>query len=476
MIENNRKYSNTICFFIAIIGCVAYISLMFNNNLWMDEAFSAVLVKGSFSQVMERSAADTLPPLYNILNFLFTSIFGFHAWSLRLASVLPMIACLLISATVIRKHFGALTSSIYSLCLISMPQFLYYGLEIRMYALGLMFVTISGISTILIVQKIFENREIPLPYYICIILGVIGAGYTHHFAFVSSGLLFLPLILFSFIKKSNTHKYLLNILICIVCTIVLYIPCLITTLKQMKRVSGYFTMPDMSVGFIISCFKLPFITKLTPLSLLLILLFLITFIYALIGLDKSFSKPSIGLMSILLIDVYLDTLIFGVLATKILNSNIFTDRYLVPSLGLFWLGFALSLSQLCQNTEKKVFRTAAICFLLILTLWSYVMQFKEEYKPGVNEMVTYFTENVAPNDSYIIYEDNYQIEICFRYYFPNFHKVDDPKDANPAGHLYYLYVPGFEDKQKEILSSYANPEEIKDFSFDRYKFTLYKLY
>lgn len=475
-----RDYKDVLCIGLAVIGAGLYISLMFNNNVWMDEAFSAVIVRGNLQQVLERSAADTLPPLYNILNYIITSLFGYNTYSLRVCSVLPMIICLALSAFVIRKHFGALCSVLYSLCLMGMPQLLYYGEEIRMYALGLLFVTISGICTILILKAHFSQADKPKhKYYIFLVLATVLSGYTHHFAFVSSGLVFIPLLLFALVHKRQDYKCIRNILLCIFASLILYIPCLLTTLKQMKKVSGYFSMPDMSVKFIASCFKMPFITNCTVLSVLLMGIFAFAILYSIIQMFKRYGKDDSCLYNILalvLIDVYLDTLIFGVLATKALKSNIFTDRYLVPGLGLLWLGFSIAAADFCKKTDKALISYTATAFLLVTVIWDYSLQLKEEYRIGVDEMREYFAQNITSEDTYIIYENDYQIEICFRYYFPDFKKTELNNLHQTNGHVYYLYVPGFEQDKKEILAAFADAKLIKDFSFDRYEFTLYMLY
>ncbi|MBR1875615.1 MAG: hypothetical protein IJ805_00745, partial [Lachnospiraceae bacterium] len=83
---------------MALTASAVYLSLIFNDNVWVDEAFTAVLVRGSFKEMMARSAADTLPPLYNILAWLMTEIFGYGTLQLKLTSVIPLISLFFFSA------------------------------------------------------------------------------------------------------------------------------------------------------------------------------------------------------------------------------------------------------------------------------------------------------------------------------------------------------------------------------------------
>lgn len=456
------KRINPIIAFQLILGIYVYFSLIFNDNVWMDEAFSAVLAKGTLKEVLERSAADTLPPLYNLLNFFTTKLLGCHTWSFKLMSVLPMLGCIIISAVFLSKTADIKTSLLYTCCLCAMPQLLYYGVEIRMYALGLFFVTGTGFFAFCSQydKRIFSRENIAL------MLFTLGAGYTHHFAFVSAAFIHLFLLL-TVRDRAALKKRLLSIAV----IAVLYIPCLFTTLQQMGRVSGYFTMPDITPAFIITCIKMPFITNQTILSAILMLTFTVVTGY---GIYLCFFKKSIAARNgLILIAVYPATLLFGAAATILLKTNIFTDRYLVPSLGLLWLGFCLIAGEL---TKYIKYSTAILfCLIFIIFCQDYNIAYKTEYKPGVQKMLTYFDKNINKNDGYIIYEDNYQIEICFRYYFPDFTIYRDITAADCPGDLYYLQVDGYSDKIKEVIDAGYIPAYVDNFSFDRYSFKLYKL-
>lgn len=439
-----------------LIGAGLYVSLIFNNNLWMDEAFSAALLRGSMSDVLARSASDTLPPLYNVLNKIMVTVLGYHPWAMKLTSVIPMILCMLLGATTVRRLFGDVVSLLYITCLWGMPGLLYYGVEIRMYALGLFFVTACGIFA----YDYFCSRS--RASFILMTLSAVLCGYTHHFALVSAGFVYL-ILLAAFIigKRSCLTGWIASVIICAA----LYLPCMLTTLEQMKRVSGYFTMPDISVHTVIQCFKQPFITQNSILSAVLLALFSLTLVLGI--LRKNIS-------GLLFISVYPLTLFFGCLATVLLKSNIFTDRYLVPSLGLLWLGFAIIMADIFTLAPAPLYGAVA-AVILLCTLKTYSVRLVDEYKSGVEDMIAYFNENISEDDAYIIYEDNYQIEICFRYYFPDFAKTKWNKAQSVTGSLYYLEVPGFEDDMKKITENGYSSLYLGDFSFDRYSFKLYRL-
>lgn len=89
----------------AIILSAVFLSLVWNNNVWMDEAFTASLVHTDIAGVIKRSMADTLPPLYNILLKLSTDLFGYSTYVMKVTSVVPMILTIALGATTVRKRF-----------------------------------------------------------------------------------------------------------------------------------------------------------------------------------------------------------------------------------------------------------------------------------------------------------------------------------------------------------------------------------
>ncbi len=442
---------------LVLLGSCIYISLIFNNNLWLDEAFSAALIRTDMAGVLKASANDTLPPLYNILNKLMTMLFGYHSYVMKFNSVLPMILTMVLGPTLIRKHFGFRTAVIFLLCMWGMPYLLYYGVEIRMYSWGLFFVTASGVWAYDYYQT---RRKLSAA---CFILFSLGAGYTHHFAFVSVGMVYLFLLIALFVTERKRCK---EWLVLLAITILAYLPCFFTTLQQMKKVNGYFSMPEITPAFLLKCLRYPFVTEFTPLSIALLLVFFAVPVFVL-GKER---RPSIlfpGLWGIL---CFYGTLTFGAAVSLLFSGNIFSDRYLVPSLGLFWLGFAVFAGHL-----SKKYTVIILLILLLTTGKTYSAQFQAEYKPGVEDMIIFVNANMGPEDSYLIYEEDYQIEICFRYYFPDFHKTDWDSASKSRGTLWYLSVPGQESHLEEIAAHGYKAENRGSFSFDRYTFELFKL-
>ena len=227
--KKSSKINENVTAAVAVIVLSAvFLSLVWNNNVWMDEAFTASLVHTDMAGVLKRSMADTLPPLYNIILKLTTTAFGYTIPVMKITSVVPMILTLVIGATTVRRRFGIRTALLFMVFITCMPLMLYYGVEIRMYSLGFFFATASGIYAYEVIAE--PSRRT----WTAFTLFSVMAGYSHHFAFVTVAFSYLFLLLYHIIVKRDRIK---NWFKCLAATFILYLPCLIVTLRQFSRVS-----------------------------------------------------------------------------------------------------------------------------------------------------------------------------------------------------------------------------------------------
>ncbi len=396
----DQKKENLILILLAVASAVIYFSLIFNNNVWMDEAFTASLVKTDLPGVLERSMNDTLPPLYNILLKLTTDIFGYRIPVMKGLSCLFMVLTIILSAPVIRKNFGFKSTVIYIIALTIMPNMLFFGAEIRMYSLGFMFATLSGVTA-------FECvREKKPSSFVCFVLSSVLAGYSHHFAFVTVGFVFLFLLIYYLLFCRAELKYWF---FSVSSTLILYIPCLIVTLKQLKQVSGYFSMPEITPGVFIKYMRYPYTVGFTPLTLLLSFTVLILLFRLLSDLKNE--RDLTGLFSLSCFLIYYGVLVFGTIVSKLMTANIFVDRYLFFSTGLLWLFFSIEAGKL----KKPLF-----LFIIVLEVLIGAVSFKNalasEYAEGADELIAFLHENVKEGDLLYTIEDAEGLSLSLPFY------------------------------------------------------------
>lgn len=132
---------------------------------------------------------------------------------------------MIIACTYVKRNFGFICA----LILITMSSLtnsaLTYNLEVRMYALGALFVLIAFLALYEIIKHNHFN------HWIIFVLSSLGAAYTHYYALISVAFFYLVMLLLSYSKKDYRKTTTLACLI----TIIAYLPWLIILLKAFER-------------------------------------------------------------------------------------------------------------------------------------------------------------------------------------------------------------------------------------------------
>ncbi len=457
------KKPESLLFITAVFGSILYISLIFNDNLWVDEAFTASLIRGSLGDVVRDTVHDTLPPFYNLLGKLLTTLFGYSSTILKFSSCIPLILLIFFGGKRVYDVFGFYTAFLFQLFLFTEPYFLYYAVEIRMYSFGMFSCGMAGACFAALLSDPVPDKKQLRGF----VLYTVFSGYIHHYALVSCGMMWLILLILLIVRKDRDG---LRVFIkSLACFLILYLPGLILTVYQVKNASSYFTMAPLSLKSFLGDLRYPFVTNITPLSALLLLSVLAAAALGILTVKRSFT--GLCLLSIL----YL-TLLFGYLTSLLAGRSIFTARYLIPSLPVLWMGCAVLIGRLADETGKT--RLLLYLFLLVTActgVFGYLKTFREEYRPGVEEMKAYFNNNTGSDDACLFSEDPPEIEICFRYYFPYLKKTKWKNAAETKGKLFLIQPDGEEPPLERCRKYGYNPIYIGDYSFDRYSFSLYEL-
>ena len=128
-----------------------------------------------------------------------------------------------------------------------------------------------------------------------------------------------------------------------------------------------------------------------------------------------------------------------------------------------------------KNIEKVIIPVIIIVILILSGITDYVCTFREEYSGDTAGMLAFFDENLQKDDGYIIFEDNYQIEWCLKYYEPGLKKYDPGKLDRIKGKIWCFTAPGYEDNLDEMPVKAYNKDYKGELSFDRYRFSVYTL-
>lgn len=479
--NTNNKNKSIIPYIVAAVCAIAYISLMNNENVWLDEAFTATLVHTDLAGVLSRSASDTLPPMYNIILWAMTSLFGYKVAVMKLTSVIPMLFVLVLGVTVVRRRFGDIISSLFAICVTGMPLMLFFGMEIRMYSMGFWFATASGIFA-------YEYlRDSGVKNFALFVLSSVLAGYTHHFAFVTVGFVFLFLLIYYIIADRAHIKRWFT---AVGATLILYIPCLIVTIRQIKSVNGYFSMPEVTLKVFLKYIVYPYVVGFTPATLLLMALVAALLLMLLLRAVRDRKLSGEEYYALACFFTFYGVLVFGSVVSKIMTANIFVDRYLFFATGLLWLGVAILAENAAKDLkEHGIFAYIAIFAVTIFAfIFSYRNQFRLEYGNSALEEKAYLSEEVSEGDVLYTIEDNYELAYCLPFYVILTHDNEDLTHygnistaldvCEEADSVMWIAVSGGKSIPQEVIvqldeRGFDITKEM-DMDFDRYKCELYK--
>jgi hypothetical protein len=154
------------------------------QDIWGDEAFSIWLSSRPLSEVVA-GGADTHPPLYPFLLFVWLRLAGLSPLAVRLLSAGIGTLTVPVLYGLGRHVFGRPTAVVAALLAAVSPVLVYYSQETRMYGLVVLFSALSVYWT----ARLLGNGSKPEPGphlswpFVAYILTTLGAVYTHYYAF-----------------------------------------------------------------------------------------------------------------------------------------------------------------------------------------------------------------------------------------------------------------------------------------------------
>lgn len=216
---------------LALLVVCLNVSLIFDNVVWGDEAFSVSTARNSLFGIMQiMYYLDNHPPLYYCWLKLWGDMFGFSIPVCHLASISPFVMGILLSLFQFRKKFGAVPSAFF-IVLSGLGTFcLEYNLEIRMYALAFFCITACFYCSCCVISTGRKSSWIGL-----VLWGLAGA-YSHYYALAAGGLIVFFTGAAVWLKHGK--KAWIKGVCAVVAFIVGYLPWMIILYNNMKSVSS----------------------------------------------------------------------------------------------------------------------------------------------------------------------------------------------------------------------------------------------
>jgi hypothetical protein len=352
-------------------------------------------MNNSFLGMIQSAAEDVHPPLYYIiLKSVFKSLsilsIPFNKILIaKIVSLIPIVLLLFFNFTKIRKEFGWLSTGIFSFCIVTMPKIMIYGIEIRMYSFALLFVTI----TLFYAYKIMQKSK--LKYWVILTLFTILSAYTHYFAAVSVGIVYLYLFIWCIFKNKKELK---KLILATVISTLSYLPWLFSLMDQISTVKEHFWIPPITFETIQSYIWYIFSPNFTgskgeisSIGILLLILCMILFIIYIFDKNKKYENkfPLFG------ISLLIATAIFGIIVSFIIRP-VFLARYLVPVLGGFWLSFSIILSE--TYSKKQLFVPLIILLLISGFITTNHLIENEKQMEFIDNEFKNILDNIGKND------------------------------------------------------------------------------
>ena len=411
------RFSKIINYIVIILATIIYGSLIFNDSVWSDEAYTMELLKKNYIDIVKETAIDVHPPLYYLIAKTFTIIFGYSVPVVKFVSILPIILIMLIVTIKSKKLFeenSEKISLIFNLLIAFIPIAFTMNIELRMYTWCMFFCTCSGIYAYEIYKDSKKKSNI-----ILFIIFSLCAAYTHYFAAITAFVIYVFLSLSLIIKDKKNWK--LCILL-VVLTIIGYLPWIPVLLGQVTTVKGDYWIQGIGI---LSDIQYLFGEQFTN-------IFLALFACIIVGLsryiinNKKDSEAKFAFISIL---VLLGTVFIGY-ALSVLIRPIFVNRYMYGAVGLLFLGISIA----CTKLEYKTIIIDALIGLLLINLpFSYVESYKKEYENGTEEFKTFISENVKESDQ--VSTDIAQFTwSMLKYYMPGY-TINDGIDKDTRGYV-----------------------------------------
>ncbi len=422
--QNIKKFisSNLTLIGIGALGLLLRLWHLTSISLWHDEAFSALLIKYSWGEMMHRIGLDVHPPLYYIFLRFWSYVFGHSLFSLRGMSVLFGVGTIIAVYYLVNYAFGNRKAALLAALLVAVNPFqVQYVTEARMYTMGAFFAIAAALALLaaLRTQKAYyEAAKNPLfqielkkkvwLYYILFTLCASVLTYTHYYLLFTVAALGLYGIIYCAVNYRLQLKKWLWLVFSGVMIGVLYVPWLKTFLFQFKQVGAGYWIPPMDRWSIPSTLwelliRLPhsWVKVTLPGSIQfnnpLYIIVTILAIVVMVRVFWKYKEQEKWLMLLGFLAPFGGALLFLIIAKLQGNTNsVYLVRYFIFCSAYYSILIALWLSRFKIPQIAKLFAVALV-LLNIYSVWNFWDDLELEKRPGMAAAAKFLDTNVEPD-------------------------------------------------------------------------------
>ncbi len=462
---------------LPIVALIVWGALCITNNLWYDEAYSASMVSQSWYRLIYITAVDDHSPFYYVLLKLFYHLCGggTNFWSLKLMSLIFMMGYILLGKYYVKKLFGQQVSIWFMFFSICAPIMTVQCGNVRMYAVALFFLTLTG----LLAYDIYLDATRRKWQLFCV--ASICTVYCHTFALIQTFLFYMLFLAVLFFTKQR--EKIKSFFICGFTVAIVFSPWLLVTCRQMilrmRYDTGSVTDRATLYSFMDYC-KEWFSALETPIGWVVFLGMGLFAVLAYLAVDwmREHGNYAPGIAA----GAFGLTAVAGGLISVYIN-NCFLGRYAFPGFGFIMLLYAVGMSQL-QNKKMKIVLAAVaiLCFTL-----QYQSELQLEYDRGLDTYEQFWEENVTEEDVMIapsthavflnVYHPDLQYYLHgYKLYSLPFSNTDALLDYSQLddvkGNIWFVAMGN---SSPEMMGEFYDYEEAVSFHFMYYDFVIYRM-
>jgi len=324
-----------------------------------------------------------------------------------------------------------------------------HALSIRMYALSIMLVTLCFYFGYELLNK-SEKK-----YWIAFTISGIGAAYTHYFALVSVGMIYICIFaILIYRNKSELRKCM----ICSVTCIVSYLPWLYYFVKSVERVNGDYWIDGFpSVQECITFLYGKGMTGDILFGIFIVSVGVIIYKNAARKIEKIDNE---SIMAFVALIATVGVILFGYIYASLIQP-IFITRYLYPLAGAMWLAFGIAFSKM----KKKTVQIAVLLFVACMLIPGSISNFRQKriIKNENNSSIKYLKENYKANDILTADRDQLPWKI-YPFYIPdvltyNFWEIEWEKVSDE--NVIYMLVEGeINDEDRAVIEEHGRKAKL----------------
>ncbi len=403
-------------------------------SLWHDEAFSALMIRYSWGEMIRRLALDVHPPMYYMVLKLWHYAFGDGLGSLRGFSIFFGVLTIPAAYLFVKQAFFSHKMAMWAAILVAISPFeVQFAAEARMYTFGAFFTILAALFLVKALheqKQYFEDKKLNMPnlpediklkrryirHYAGFVICTAIISLTHYYLLFTAAALCLYALIYNAYHYKLAGKKYLTLLVSYIFIAILFLPQLKTFLWQLGSVTESYWIPDMTwwsipstVWAILTGFASDSSKPATQKLLILVILFSLYFLWRFIRKIDKFEK---WLVLLAIIIPFLGSVLFyiksitcahtGVNGAMVCHGrSVYQERYFLYAAIFYTMALAIWLAEI-KTKNLNIILLILYCGLNVSAIHNYWKGLNINNRPGMAAAANYLSQNVEPGQDIFV--------------------------------------------------------------------------